>query len=317
MNGSIGHCLSTSFILTLAMALPLDAGQPNDNLFLQSQGARVEAFSSEFGSGWEAANLTPSPDDFDDTGAPVRDLVWSSASMAPFPHWILFRFERPTWFTSFVFDNYLVEEPDHPGISAREIEIWSGNTPAGLARVAGFQLARNERGQAVKVAPFEARFVKFVVKSNYGHPWYTELGATYAFDDGARPGELTAQLLENGAVDLYGLYFDSGSATLRPESAPTLEAIVAFTTAHPDVRLLIEGHTDSVGEESANLKLSEARAVAVRDALCRRGVKPESLSARGFGETHPVADDGTETGRAANRRVTLRRVESHGNVQTR
>ena len=56
-----------------------------------------------------------------------------------------------------------------------------------------------------------------------GHPSYTELGATMAFDDGRRPGELAARLQADGKVDLHGLYFDFGSATLRAESAPMLQ----------------------------------------------------------------------------------------------
>lgn len=290
-------------------ALPARAERPEDNLFLLEKGARIEAFSSEFGSGWEAANLTPARSDFDAEGAPQRPLVWSSASMAPFPHWILFRFEKPIWFTGFVFDNFLAEEADHPGISAREIELWTGDAPDALTRVASFRLARNAAGQRVKVEPVQARYVRLVVLSNYGHPWYTELGATQAFDDGSRPGDLAAALLKDGAIDLYGLYFDFGSAVLRAESAPVLERIMAFLKAHSAERLAIEGHTDAVGGDAANLALSEARATAVRAALIQRGAAQDRLAARGFGEAQPVAGNDSDAGRAANRRVTLRRLD--------
>ncbi|WP_293452806.1 hypothetical protein [Phenylobacterium sp.] len=163
------------------------AEAPEDNLFLQENGARVSGFSSEFGSGWEASNLTPSRSDYDEAGAPVRALIWSSASMAPFPHWAVIRFDRPTWITTLVFDNHLDEEPDHPGISAREIEVWAGPGETTLTRRASFELERNKAGQVVRIEPVEAGAVKLVVKSNYGHPWYTELGATRAYDDGSRP----------------------------------------------------------------------------------------------------------------------------------
>lgn len=292
-----------------SLAFQVCAERPEDNLFLQESGARIEAFSSEFGSGWEAANLTPARSDFDAGGAPQRPLIWSSASMAPFPHWILFRFEKPTWFTSFVFDNFLAEEADHPGISAREIELWVGDAPETLTRVASFQLARNAAGQRVKVEPVQARYVRLVVLSNYGHPWYTELGATRAFDDGSRPGDLAAALLKDGVIDLYGLYFDFGSAVLRAESAPVLDRIMVFLKAQPGERLAIEGHTDAVGNDAANLALSEARANAVRDALIQRGAAKDRLAARGFGATQPVAGNDNDAGRAANRRVALRRLD--------
>lgn len=181
------HAALALLLAAAAASLPARAESPAGNLFLRSKGTRVEAFSSEFGSGWEASNLTPASTDFDASGQPVRDLVWSSASMAPFPHWVLFRFEKPTWFTHFVFDNYLAEEPDHPGISARAVELWVGDAPDALRRIASFELRKNERGQRFAVEPVQASYVRLVVVSNYGHPWYTELGATQAFDDGTRP----------------------------------------------------------------------------------------------------------------------------------
>ena len=276
------------------------------NLFLSDNGVRVVGFSSEYGSGWEAANLIPSRADLDPANAIVRPLIWSSAPDAPFPHWLLFELRARQWITHLVFDNYLEEEADHPGISSKDIEIWVGDDRNALRRAARFTLARNQRDQAVRLEPVETRFVKIVITSNYGHPWYTELNALQAFDDGSRPQDIVARLQADGAVDLYGLYFDFGSANLRAESDPVLEQIVAFMRAHPDQRLLIEGHTDSVGGADANLRLSQARADAVRAALTRRGVAAGLLTARGFGAGRPVASNATIAGRASNRRVTLR-----------
>ena len=298
--------------LTLIAAGPARAvDKPEDNLFLQENGARILAFSSEFGSGWEASNLTPSRADFDDAGAPVRPFIWSSASMAPFPHWITIRLDRPTWITTLVFDNFLAEEPDHPGISAREIEVWAGADDGALTKRAGFELERNKAGQIVRIEPVEANVVKLVITSNYGHPWYTELGATRALDDGSRPRTLETTLANDGAIDLYGVYFDFGSARLRDESAPTLQDVVAWTKAHPDARLVIEGHTDSVGADATNQTLSTARADSIIRELQRLGVPAAAVRAVGYGETRPVADNATDEGRARNRRVTLR-VEGAG-----
>ncbi len=157
------------------------------NLFLSDYGTHVVSFSSEFGSGWEAANLTPSRADLDPQGSVIRPMIWSSASMAPFPHWIVFAFDRPRWITTLVLDNYLEEEADHPGISAKDIEVWAGNETDTLAKVGAIRLEKNRPGQRLIIAPTQTRFVKLVIKSNFGHPWYTEMGAPAAFDDGTRP----------------------------------------------------------------------------------------------------------------------------------
>lgn len=305
---------------TASMALVAAAGAPfsaraqavrggAQNLFLSDNGVRVAGFSTEYGSGWEAANLVPSRADLDAANAIVRPLIWSSAPDAPFPHWLLFEFRASQWITHLVFDNYLEEEADHPGISSKDIEIWVGADRGALRRAARLTLARNQRDQAVRLEPVETRFVKIVITSNYGHPWYTELNALQAFDDGSRPQDIAARLQADGAVDLYGLYFDFGSANLRAESDAVLEQIAAFTRAHPGQRLLIEGHTDSVGGADANLRLSQARADAVRAALTRRGVAAALLTSRGFGAERPVASNATVAGRASNRRVTLRLEE--------
>lgn len=109
-------------------------------------------------------------------------------------------------------------------------------------------------------------------------------------------------------VEAYGIYFNTGSAVLLPESQAALARIAALVHAHPDWTLTIEGHTDSMGSAASNLTLSKARAMAVRDALIRsQGVAAQQLSAAGFGATRPVESNGTLEGRARNRRVELAR----------
>lgn len=103
-----------------------------------------------------------------------------------------------------------------------------------------------------------------------------------------------------------GILFTTGKATLRPESAPTLKAIAAALTGHPDLRIRIEGHTDNVGDPAANARLSEARAAAVRDALVgEHGIAAARLETAGLGDTKPVADNATAEGRSSNRRVEV------------
>ena len=105
---------------------------------------------------------------------------------------------------------------------------------------------------------------------------------------------------------LDGLYFDFGSARLRPESAPAIAGLRVLLRATPELKLALHGHTDSVGADAANLQLSQARAAAVKAALAERDpALAARLDTRGYGEARPVADNSTLEGRAANRRVEL------------
>jgi hypothetical protein len=107
-------------------------------------------------------------------------------------------------------------------------------------------------------------------------------------------------------VDVYGIYFDFASDRLRPESRPILQEIAAALVHNPDWTLSINGHTDSVGGDLANLDLSRRRADAVRDALATKyGIDPSRLSTRGFGASQPKDTNDTPEGRARNRRVEL------------
>lgn len=81
--------------------------------------------------------------------------------------------------------------------------------------------------------------------------------------------------------------------------------LLAVLSANADWKLRIEGHTDNVGEQAANLKLSKLRAAAVASWLTGKGIDAARLSVAGLGDTQPVADNATEDGRARNRRVVL------------
>jgi len=114
-----------------------------------------------------------------------------------------------------------------------------------------------------------------------------------------------AAILASGRVAVYGLTFDTGKATLRPEGEPVLNEVLKLLTQNPSWKLRVEGHTDNVGDAGANLKLSEARAAAVVAWLVARKVDAARLTSQGFGDTKPVAGNDTEEGRAKNRRVEL------------
>ncbi|MGI9078089.1 MAG: OmpA family protein [Gemmatimonadaceae bacterium] len=113
-------------------------------------------------------------------------------------------------------------------------------------------------------------------------------------------------LSEKGRVATQGVYFDSGSDKIRPESTPTLKEIGAMLKEHADLKLTIEGHTDNVGNAQANHDLSHKRAAAVKAFLVSSyGIDAGRLEATGFGDKKPLAPNTTPEGRQQNRRVEL------------
>ncbi|HYB95081.1 MAG TPA: OmpA family protein [Vicinamibacterales bacterium] len=112
-------------------------------------------------------------------------------------------------------------------------------------------------------------------------------------------------IAKSGKLDVYGITFATGQATLTAASNQVLSDLHAVLVANPDWRLRIEGHTDNVGDKAANLKLSNARAAAVAAWLTGKGIDAARLTTAGLGDTQPVADNATEDGRAKNRRVVL------------
>lgn len=102
------------------------------------------------------------------------------------------------------------------------------------------------------------------------------------------------------------LEFETASAVLKPTSQEQLKNIAAIMKAFPNVELKIGGYTDNVGDDTANLKLSQERAINTMNALVGLGVQASHLTAEGYGEEHPVASNDTEEGRQRNRRIDVR-----------
>ncbi|MFT3737083.1 MAG: OmpA family protein [Rhodocyclaceae bacterium] len=112
------------------------------------------------------------------------------------------------------------------------------------------------------------------------------------------------ELNKNGFIALY-INFDTGKADLKADGQATVAEIVRLLKANPALKLAIEGHTDNVGNAAANKQLSESRARSVMQAIVGGGVAANRLSAAGFGQERPIADNRGEEGRAKNRRVEL------------
>lgn len=110
-----------------------------------------------------------------------------------------------------------------------------------------------------------------------------------------------------GFASLY-INFDTGKSRIKTESFEIIDEITKMMKDNKDLKISIEGHTDNVGDEKSNLKLSENRAKSVQISLIDEGIDANRLKSKGFGQTKPIEDNTTEQGRAKNRRVELRKI---------
>lgn len=104
---------------------------------------------------------------------------------------------------------------------------------------------------------------------------------------------------------LKNIQFDFAKSTLKPVSNAELLKVVTYLKAHPDQRILLSGHTDNIGNKSSNLTLSDDRAVAVKNFLVSKGIAANRIETKGYGSSEPLVSNGTDSGRAINRRVEI------------
>ncbi len=119
------------------------------------------------------------------------------------------------------------------------------------------------------------------------------------------PAEMMAALDSDGKIALYGILFDFDRATLQQPSNKQLQDVLTLLASNPELKLEIQGHTDSDGSSDYNLQLSHRRAESVRQYLLLFGIDPARLQAKGYGEAMPVAPNDSDENKAKNRRVEL------------
>lgn len=106
-------------------------------------------------------------------------------------------------------------------------------------------------------------------------------------------------------IILRGVQFDSNSADIKPASLPVLNKNVELLKQYPELRIIVAAHTDSMGSDDYNLTLSQKRAEAIYNYFTSQGIDADRMETIGYGETKPIADNGTAEGRALNRRVEI------------
>ncbi len=118
-----------------------------------------------------------------------------------------------------------------------------------------------------------------------------------------------ATVTKEGAYDFGMIYFDTGKDKIKSASYPILQGVVDYMNANPGVKLEVQGHTDNVGSDKLNQRLSDKRSVAVKKYLVGKGIAADRLTVKGFGESRPAEDNATKEGRAKNRRIEFMPIQ--------
>lgn len=187
-------------------------------------------------------------------------------------------------------------------------QLLSADVQVAAAQEAGlsYQGATNEEGL----------FVSDMLAGNYSvrisSVGYLPLDTMVQFEKDTLQFLLTP-IKEGIKVKIDHLYFATNKTIILPESETALDNLAKFLLENPSVSICIIGHTDNVGSDAANMRLSLGRSEAVRRDLIMRGVDANRLGATGKGETMPVATNDTEEGRAQNRRVEFEITDTQGN----
>jgi outer membrane protein OmpA-like peptidoglycan-associated protein len=116
------------------------------------------------------------------------------------------------------------------------------------------------------------------------------------------------RMMTDGKIITYGITFDVGKSTIKPESMGEINRIAKLMQDNPDLKFSVEGHTDSAGSAAMNQTLSDARSKAVVDKLVEAGIPADRFQSAGKGQTSPIADNSTDEGRAKNRRVEFVKI---------
>ena len=153
-------------------------------------------------------------------------------------------------------------------------------------------------------------------KTPQGELWHL-VAHTGGNDEGAGSFEVTTVQIGGPppkacAIEVYGINFDFDKSNLRPDSEPVLKQLLALFSSDPQYVAEVGGHTDNIGQSGYNLKLSGARADAVRTWLATHGVAPSRLTSRDYGDAKPLVPNTTDENRAKNRRVELKRANCKG-----
>jgi outer membrane protein OmpA-like peptidoglycan-associated protein len=260
-----------------------------------AKGAKIEKFTSQYDEGgWAAKNLLEED----------SEKQWAGKSGAS--QEVVVALPEVTGITDVSINNYSREDPS---TWAKDVEVEVSSTFAYKEFKPIGKMSMPQVGDLHTIslaAPVPAKYVKVLFRANHGGG-YMEAARVRVFATEAVPGKAIAQqLAETGRAVVREIRFTSNSAEILSGSEAVLTEIARLLQSTPTLELIIEGHTDNVGGAERNLDLSRRRAAAIKRWLVDKGKVAEvRLTTAGYGLTRPVADNGTEEGRAQNRRVEL------------
>ena len=199
-----------------------------------------------------------------------------------------------------------------------EFHSWDYGTREGVSEIQVFRNFENALKQAGMKIVYEES--PGTITANKGDTWYwLQSSGSYYYQTlltvKSMQQEVTAdassiadELNKSGHMALYGIHFETGKATILPDSESVLGEVAKMLQQNPEIKVSVEGHTDNVGSAASNQALSEKRAQAVVAWLSSHGVAASRLAAKGWGSSKPVEDNNTEDNRAKNRRVELVKI---------
>jgi OOP family OmpA-OmpF porin len=181
------------------------------------------------------------------------------------------------------------------------------NYETAIKRAGGKILGVDERRVAAEIRKGGALTGVYVEGFNGGRDYSLKIveSQTMQQEVVADASAMRNELADTGRTIVPGLYFDTASATIKPESERALAEMVKLLNGSPALKVYVVGHTDSVGSLDSNLKLSSDRAASVVKAIAARGVATQRLKSAGVGPYSPVASNDADGGKAKNRRVEL------------
>ncbi|HET6178483.1 MAG TPA: OmpA family protein [Candidatus Sulfotelmatobacter sp.] len=197
-----------------------------------------------------------------------------------------------------------------------EMSNWSFNNREGLSDVQVYRNFLNALQTAKWTIDFQSPNGQITAHKGSDYVFMDNMNAGFYYQTVVHLKEMQQEVVadaatldneikQSGHVAVYGIHFNTGKADILPDSEGTLKEIVKLLQQDAALQLRVEGHTDNQGAAAANQALSEKRAQSVVAWLTAHGVSAARLTAKGFGQTKPVADNSTEDGRAKNRRVEL------------
>jgi len=215
----------------------------------------------------------------------------------------------------FQFELYEEARPHSMVIIKGKVEADDGDIENAVVEV------RNEKAEVVSRAKVNANTGKYAIAAEVnkekpqnlivnvkkeGHSFDTKLITVEQQQKEVITNDAEVKKVEVGKTcDLHDINFKTNDYSLTEESQQIIQLFVEFLNENPKVKVEIQGHTDNIGDDNSNLKLSEQRAKSVYDSVIAQGVSADRVKYKGYGESRPIADNKTEAGRAKNRRTVF------------